>query len=68
MKFTRLTYLKIEKLKNTTMKYTLKLIMFSIVILSAISCTVDDDEGCETETVCFGDGDCVERPIPGTCF
>jgi hypothetical protein len=50
------------------MKYTLKFMILSIIILSTISCTVDDDEGCETETVCFGDGDCVERPIPGTCF
>ncbi len=50
------------------MKLTLKLkhllILTSLIIMS---CT-KNEEGCETETVCFGEGNCIERPIPGTCF
>ena len=45
----------------------LKYIILSIIILNVTSCT-GDDEGCETETVCFGEGNCIEKPIPGTCF
>ncbi len=45
----------------------LKYIILSVIILNVISCTPEDGE-CETETVCYGNGNCVEKPIPGTCF
>ena len=41
--------------------------LFALLFVNVISCT-DDNNGCETETVCFGSGNCVERPKPGTCF
>ncbi|WNH09584.1 hypothetical protein [Thalassobellus suaedae] len=43
------------------------IIILAIIALSFISCTKQEG-GCETETVCFGDGNCIEKPIPGTCF
>jgi len=44
----------------------LKYILFVGTILMTISCTEKNE--CETETVCYGDGNCIEKPIPGTCF
>lgn len=45
-------------------------ILFAILLLTTLCLTScgEEDKGCETETVCFGDNNCVERPIPGTCF
>lgn len=45
-----------------------KLVILLCVVVLSLSCENDSEEGCETETVCFGQGNCVERPIPGTCF
>lgn len=43
------------------------IILLASIALSLTSCT-DEDGGCETETVCFGEGNCIEKPIEGTCF
>ncbi len=43
------------------------IILLVIIVLNFISCTKDEG-GCETETVCDGAGNCIEKPIPGTCF
>ena len=56
---------KATNILNTFNK--LKYLVLSIIIFTAISCTADET-GCETETVCFGEGNCVEKPIEGTCF
>lgn len=45
----------------------LKYVLFLSVIITLISCTPEETE-CETEIVCYGDGNCIEKPIPGTCF
>jgi len=45
------------------MKY---LLMF---IFAFAFCSCSQDDGPCTETVCFGDGNCVERPVTGSdCF
>ena len=41
--------------------------ILAMIILNFISCTKEEG-GCETETVCYGAGNCIEKPIPGTCF
>ncbi len=46
----------------------LKYVLFLVLMSNFTACTNDDEAGCETETVCFGDGNCIERPVPGTCF
>lgn len=45
----------------------LKCVILSLMLLSTVSCETEE-EGCQTETVCFGEGNCIEKPIPGTCF
>lgn len=47
--------------------YKLKYIIVSVITLNAISCATEE-EGCETETICYGEGNCIEKPIHGTCF
>jgi hypothetical protein len=42
--------------------------LFVIILMSNIAACTATESGCETETICFGDNNCVERPIPGTCF
>lgn len=51
------------------MKLFKKVILFFVLFssLALLSCEAEE-EGCELETVCFGEGNCIERPIPGTCF
>lgn len=34
-------------------------------ILITVSCTPEDE--CKTETVCYGNGNCIEKPV-GNCF
>ena len=41
----------------------LKFTFLLILTLYITSCTETEDKECETETVCFGDGSCIERPI-----
>jgi hypothetical protein len=36
-------------------------------IFAIKSCTPEESE-CQTETVCYGSGNCIEKPIPGTCL
>ena len=42
-----------------------KLSIFSVLLLGftlvIISCTPEEE--CETETVCYGNGNCIEKPI-----
>jgi hypothetical protein len=45
-----------------------RLLVLLLVATFSLSCENDSEEGCETETVCFGQGNCIERPIEGTCF
>lgn len=45
----------------------LKYISFLVIFTSTISCEAEE-QGCEFETVCYGDNNCIEKPIPGTCF
>ena len=45
----------------------LKYIPFLILFITTISCETEEGE-CEFETVCYGDNNCIEKPIPGTCF
>lgn len=49
-------------LKNITVVLAITITMF------CLSSCEKEDGGCETETVCFGEGNCVEKPIPGTCI
>lgn len=48
-------------------KNKIKYVVLCVAVLNLVSCT-DENDGCETETVCYGSGNCVEKPIPGTCF
>ncbi|MFB1038850.1 MAG: hypothetical protein QMC35_00135, partial [Polaribacter sp.] len=50
-----------QKFKNRNFIYAL-LLGFTLVI---ISCTPEEE--CETETVCYGNGNCIEKP-KGNCF
>lgn len=54
-------------IKSIILLNKLKFVVLLSFVLSVVSCT-NEDQGCETETVCFGDGNCIEKPIPGTCF
>ncbi|WP_159020520.1 hypothetical protein [Algibacter sp. L3A6] len=49
------------------MKTLKHVLLAAIISLSFTSCT-EDEGGCETETVCFGAGNCIERPIAGSSF
>ncbi|MFT5147199.1 MAG: hypothetical protein ACI8RP_001845 [Urechidicola sp.] len=53
--------MKNQKFKNRNFIYAL-LLGFTLVI---ISCTPEEE--CETETVCYGNGNCIEKP-KGNCF
>ncbi|WP_344930962.1 hypothetical protein [Aquimarina addita] len=47
----------------------MKYLLFTIFAFAFFSCSQDD--GPCTETVCFGDGNCIEKPIEGAgsdCF
>ncbi len=44
----------------------MKFILFLVLLVGFASCTPEDN--CETETVCYGEGNCIEKPIPGSCF
>jgi hypothetical protein len=46
----------------------LKHIILAVTISFFFSSCTKEEGGCETETVCFGAGNCIERPIPGSCF
>ena len=48
-------------MKKTMLKY----LLLTFVLCTVFACT--EEEECETETVCFGAGNCVERPT-GNCF
>ncbi|TDY63939.1 hypothetical protein DFQ06_0836 [Algibacter lectus] len=49
------------------MKILKRIILVATISLSFTSCT-EEEGGCETETVCFGAGNCIEKPIAGSCF
>ena len=53
--------MKNQKTKNNSLIYTL---LLGVVLLIA-SCTPEEE--CETETVCYGNGNCIEKPT-GNCF
>ena len=50
-----------KKIKNSNFIYAL-LLGF---ILITVSCAPEDE--CKTETVCYGNGNCIEKPV-GNCF
>ncbi|WP_170062930.1 hypothetical protein [Polaribacter butkevichii] len=54
--------MKNQKFKNRNFIYALFL-GFTLVI---ISCTPEEEE-CETKTVCYPGGGCIETPV-GNCF
>jgi len=47
--------------------YRLKYVLLLCFVITTISCTPEEPT-CQTETVCYGEGNCIEKPIPGTCF
>jgi hypothetical protein len=53
-------------IKNNKLKY-LKFIFVLCFILTGTSCTPEENE-CETKTVCYEGGSCIETPVPGNCY
>ena len=58
--------MKKYQIKKSKLTYVHYVLLLSFAIIS-FSCTPEESE-CETETVCYGDGNCIEKPIPGTCL
>ena len=54
-------------MKIINFRNTLKFTSFLILVIFTLSCTETEDNECETETICFGDGSCIEQPT-GDCF
>lgn len=46
-----------------TLKYT-----FVVILFLNLLCCEEQNVECETETVCYGAGNCIEKPISGSCF
>lgn len=53
--------MKNKKFKKSILIYTL-LLGFTLLM---VSCTPEEE--CKTETVCYGNGNCIEKPT-GDCF
>lgn len=61
---------KIDKMKKTTNNKKLKYLKYIFIlsfILIGTSCTPEENE-CETKTVCYEGGGCIETPVPGSCY
>lgn len=58
--------------KITAMKINLQKSKYLvlIVIVFALNACTSNELNCKTETVCYGPNNtnCVEKPIPGTCY
>ncbi len=41
---------------------------FLLIVFVVIFLCCEKEEGCEFEMICYTNGGCIEKPIPGTCF
>lgn len=52
---------------KSKLKYFGQIFILTIALTSGISCTPEENE-CETKTVCYEGGGCIETPVPGNCY